>query len=57
MHQINQEMKQRNKISFSVLTGFLCAHLDCGLRQPADGGRVHPAALLGHPREHGSEQP
>lgn len=57
MHQINQEMKQRNKISFFVLTGFLCAHLDCGLRQPADGGRVHPAALLGHPREHGSEQP
>lgn len=31
--------------------------LDRRLREPADGGRVYPAALAGHPGEHGAEQP
>ena len=35
----------------------LCAHSDCRLCEPADGGRVYPAALPRHPREHGPEQP
>lgn len=30
---------------------------DRRLREPADGGRVHPAALPGHPGEHGAQQP
>ena len=30
---------------------------DRGLREPAHGGRVHPAALAGHPGEHGAQQP
>lgn len=30
---------------------------DCGVREPADGGCLHPAALPGHPGEHGAEQP
>lgn len=34
-----------------------CCLPDCGLREPADGGRVHPAALSGHPGEHGAQQP
>lgn len=30
---------------------------DCRVREPAHGGRVHPAALPGHPGEHGAQQP
>lgn len=42
-------------------TGFIittpAAVSDRWLREPADGGRVHPAALPGHPGEHGAQQP
>lgn len=40
-----------------MLLGLLCAHSDCRLCEPADGGRVHSAAISGHPREHGPQQP
>lgn len=30
---------------------------DCRVRESAHGGRVHPAALPGHPGEHGAQQP
>ena len=45
----------------SALAGFLTTSpslaLDCGVREPAHGGRVHPAEVPGHPGEHGLEQP
>lgn len=44
----------------SALAGFLTASpslaLDRGVREPAHGGRVHPAEVPGHPGEHGLEQ-
>lgn len=42
----------------SLLADFLLRpRLDRRLREPADGGCVHPAALSCHPREHGAQQP
>lgn len=35
----------------------LCLYTDCRLCEPAHGGCVHPAALSGHPWEHGAQQP
>lgn len=44
----------------SALAGFLTASpslaLDRRVREPAHGGRVHPAEVPGHPGEHGLEQ-
>lgn len=34
----------------------LCPRSDRRLREPAHGGRVHPAALACHPGEHGPQQ-
>lgn len=34
----------------------LCPRSDRRLREPAHGGRVHPAALARHPGEHGAQQ-
>lgn len=40
-----------------MLFVLICPHSDCRLCEPADGGRVHPAALSSHPGEHGPQQP